>query len=106
MRHPYNPMVPMESPVPVIFAIDPTDFAAQLAKGFYGFPSDHMQVLQVVGAAGKSSTAWHLRTLFERSGIPTAMVSGIEWSQDNALLDIDGAPQTTRSAAPVRTLRC
>jgi hypothetical protein len=91
--HPFNKWVPMECTVPVIFAIDPLDFAAQLAKGFYDFPSEHLLTAQVVGSYGKTSVAWILREIFSLAKLKPAMASSLEWS-----LDLNASPRNRQVA--------
>lgn len=66
-RHPLNATVPIETPIPVAFAIEPMDFAGALADAFYDKPSERMITAGIVGSAGKTTVAWLLRAIFEQA---------------------------------------
>ncbi len=52
---------------------------AQVAARFYGHPSRHLTVFGITGTNGKTTTAYLLRTLLDLAGVPTGLLSTIEY---------------------------
>jgi UDP-N-acetylmuramyl tripeptide synthase len=80
----------MEIHTPVTFAIDPQDFAATLAHGFYDRPSERMTTVGITGTNGKTTTAWLMRSVFEQMGKLTGMIGTVEYALATDRLDLDG----------------
>lgn len=88
--HPFNPLVPIEINTPVTWAIDPSDFVATLAHGFYDRPSERLTTVGVTGTNGKTTVAWLMRSIFEQLGQLTGMIGTVEYSIATDRLDIEG----------------
>lgn len=88
--HPFNPLIPIEINTPVTWAIDPSDFVATLAHGFYDRPSERLTTVGVTGTNGKTTVAWLMRSIFEQLGQLTGMIGTVEYSIATDRLDIEG----------------
>lgn len=88
--HPFNPLIPIEINTPVIWAIDPSDFVATLAHGFYDRPSERLTTVGVTGTNGKTTVAWLMRSVFEELGQLTGMIGTVEYAIATDRMDLDG----------------
>lgn len=88
--HPFNPLIPIEINTPVIWAIDPSDFVATLAHGFYDRPSERLTTVGVTGTNGKTTVAWLMRSVFEQLGQLTGMIGTVEYAIATDRLDLEG----------------
>ena len=98
--HPFNSLIPLESPIPVIFAIDPTDFGAKLAAAFFDWPTRRMQTIVIAGSQGKTSTAWIVRNILEQEHDLVGMACSLEYAIDADKLDLQVRLAAKISPAP------
>lgn len=82
--------MPLELPLPLVFAQDPREFAGILAAAFYDHPSQRMITVGVTGTNGKTTTSWIMRSIFEESEHITGMLGTVEWALANERLDTMG----------------
>ncbi|KAK9840910.1 hypothetical protein WJX81_000011 [Elliptochloris bilobata] len=74
----------------VLVMPDVPDAVSRLAVAFYDAPSEKMTVVGVVGSAGKSTTSWYVRGIFEDWALPgtdppRVCVVGMAGSLENAV---------------------
>lgn len=68
----------VEMPVPQIVVSDPRRAMALAAAEFAGRPADHMTMLGVTGTNGKTTTAYLLATILEKTGHKTGLIGTVE----------------------------
>ena len=59
---------------------------AELAAAYFGFPASKLKVIGVTGTNGKTSVATLLHKLFQQMGIPSGLISTIEYQIGNQIL--------------------
>lgn len=68
---------------------------AELCEALWGYPSRRLGTVGVTGTNGKTTVTWMVRSILETSGLPTAIIGTIEYSDG---LETQAAPLTTPCA--------
>jgi UDP-N-acetylmuramoyl-L-alanyl-D-glutamate--2,6-diaminopimelate ligase len=62
---------------------DVASVEAEIAKEFYGHPTDHLFLIGITGTNGKTTTSYLIRHLFEKNREPCGLIGTIEWIVGN-----------------------
>jgi UDP-N-acetylmuramoyl-L-alanyl-D-glutamate--2,6-diaminopimelate ligase len=68
----------LEAGVPQVVVADARAAMAPLAARFQGDPTDRLRVVGVTGTNGKTTTAFLVREILERAGIPTGLLGTVK----------------------------
>lgn len=85
---PDDVLVPQD--VPLIRLPEARAMGQRLALVFYGFPSQKLVTVGVVGSLGKTTTSWLIRGMLEEVGQVVGMAGSIEYAISEDRLDEDG----------------
>ena len=83
--------------VPQVVVVDVRRSMGRVAAAFHGHPSSAMDVVGVTGTNGKTTTAWLLRSIFERAGRATGMIGTLTGARTT--------PESTDLQAELAALR-
>lgn len=105
------PCVPRHEPgIPYIVAADVRKALGELADLFYEHPAQSLELVGITGTNGKTTTAYLLRHLLNRTGRRTGMLGTIEYDLGDkvepAPLTTPDAVRFTRSLAEMRDFGC
>src|ERR1700722_5487991 len=77
----YDPFI-ADSVVQIIHS-NVTSVEAEIAKEFYGHPSDRLFLVGITGTNGKTTTSYLIRHLLEKNSEPCGLIGTIEWIVGN-----------------------
>jgi UDP-N-acetylmuramoyl-L-alanyl-D-glutamate--2,6-diaminopimelate ligase len=86
---------------PAVLASDPRRAYARACAAWFGHPSRRLQLVGVTGTNGKTTTTFLLKSMFERSGMPTALIGTVGYYLGKKALP---APNTTPSSLEIQSL--
>lgn len=89
---------PAKTPAPTLVVPDSRKALAHLAAAWHGYPSLHMRIVGVTGTDGKTTTASMIRSIFQRAGYPTGLITSV--GADVGGREIDTGLHTTTPNAP------
>ena len=92
---------PVEADIPVVVVDNSSAAVASLARVFYGDPSSKMLLVGVTGTNGKTSTAFILQSILQRSHGPVGIIGTVG---AGACGEMQAATNTTPSSAELNRI--
>jgi UDP-N-acetylmuramoyl-L-alanyl-D-glutamate--2,6-diaminopimelate ligase len=92
---------PVEADIPVVVVDNSSAAVASLARVFYGDPSSKMLLVGVTGTNGKTSTAFILQSILQRSHGPVGIIGTVGVGASG---DLQAATHTTPSSSELNRI--
>eukprot|EP00747_Dinoflagellata_sp_TGD_P158674 gnl/TRDRNA2_/TRDRNA2_177833_c0_seq1.p1 gnl/TRDRNA2_/TRDRNA2_177833_c0~~gnl/TRDRNA2_/TRDRNA2_177833_c0_seq1.p1 ORF type:complete len:761 (-),score=-36.13 gnl/TRDRNA2_/TRDRNA2_177833_c0_seq1:261-2543(-) len=85
-----NEKIETDEGLPILEVDDIISTMGKISSSFYSHPSRAIKVIGLVGSRGKTTTSWLIRGILEQMENFTALLSDIEYSLSEVLIDEDG----------------